>query len=458
MLSSLNWPARPLAGRSIATARIAVVGSGIAGLGAAYALTAYGFDVALFEASETLGGHTNTVDVTLDGATAPVDTGFLVYNEGNYPLLSALFDELGVATCASDMSFAVRNDVDDVEWAGSSLSTLFAQRGNAGRPAFWRMLADIARFNREATSLLAAREGLMDEPLDRFLERRRYSRPFRDWYLLPMAAAIWSCPRAEIAHFPIASFARFCATHGLLQWSGRPQWRTVVGGGREYVRRIALRIDEVRSGCRVEAIRRDAEHVTLHYRSGTERRADRFDHVVLACHADQARRLLPDAAQAERAALADIRFAPNRAVLHTDRALMPRRRTLWSSWNHLLVADAAGNAPVAVSYWLNRLQPMPFTTDLFLTLNPPFEPQRASVLAEFMYDHPIQDARSTAARQRLQTLQGTARTWYCGAWMGYGFHEDGLASGYAVVHGIRAATAPECAAAERAAAPELVGA
>jgi predicted NAD/FAD-binding protein len=435
-----------------------VVGSGIAGLGAAYALTARGFGVTLFETSATLGGHTNTVDVTLDGATAPVDTGFLVYNEGNYPLLAALFDELGVATCASEMSFAVRNDVDDVEWAGSGLSTLFAQRGNVGRPAFWRMLADIARFNREATSLLAARDELTDEPLGRFLERRRYSRPFRDWYLLPMAAAIWSCPRNEIANFPIGSFARFCATHGLLQWSGRPQWRTVVGGGREYVRRIALRIGEVRPGCRVESIHRDAGRVTLRYRSGAVPRADCFDHVVLACHADDARRLLPDAALAERAALANIRFAPNRAVLHTDPALMPRRRTLWSSWNHLLVADDAGRAPVAVSYWLNRLQPVPFATDLFLTLNPPFEPQRARVLAEFTYDHPIQDAGLTAARQRLEALQGTARTWYCGAWMGYGFHEDGLASGYAVARAIRAAVAPERAAAARPVAPELAGA
>ncbi|MDQ3188397.1 MAG: FAD-dependent oxidoreductase [Pseudomonadota bacterium] len=411
--------------------KIAVVGAGISGLGAAYALHRR-HDVTLYEAANRAGGHTHTVDVTLDDTTFPVDTGFLVYNERTYPQLIQLFADLAIPTAKSDMSFglSVRRSNDcALEWAGTSLDTVFAQRRNLYSPRFIAMLCDLLRFNKHATRIALADDSHDDISLGQFLERHRYGQPFRHWYLLPMAAAIWSCPIATMLDYPIATFARFCHNHGLLQVSGRPQWFTVKGGARQYVTKICAALSNVRVGDAVSAVTRDSSHVTVESRTGTER----FDHVVLACHSDQSLSILKDADNKERSVIGEIRYQPNRAWLHTDVNLMPESRKVWSSWNYLSESeDNAAGPAVSVTYLLNKLQPLPFNTPLLLSLNPRTEPRAAMTIAQIEYSHPIFDRRAIAAQRLLPGVQGRRRVWFAGAWTGYGFHEDGLKSGLAV--------------------------
>jgi predicted NAD/FAD-binding protein len=411
---------------------IAIVGSGIAGLGAAWLLRKQGHAVTVFEAEPRAGGHTHTVDVTLEGVTHPVDTGFLVFNDRTYPHLIALFDELGVPSVASDMSFSVRDDASGLEWAGTNLATLFARPANALSPSFWSMLADILRFNRETTAALAAGT-LPQSTLGAYLDARGYRRPFRDGYLVPMAAAIWSSPARDILDFPLRTFVRFCHNHGLLSIDDRPQWRTVRGGGRVYVRRLLERLPAVRLGCPVQRVVRQAGGVAI---DTPGRQGERFDGVVLACHSDQALALLGDPSADERRLLGEVRYQPNRVVLHTDAALLPRRRRAWSAWNYLAVDDPDGSRPVSVSYLINRLQPLPFRSPVIVTLNPAVEPDPRSVIDEFEYAHPLLDTAAVAAQGALAALQGHRGTWYAGAWLGYGFHEDGLKSAHAVASSV----------------------
>jgi len=415
--------------------RIAVIGSGISGLGCAHALRSDA-RVTLYEAEPRLGGHTNTVDVTLDGMTYPVDTGFLVYNERTYPNLIRLFGELGVPTAKSDMSFAVSvlHGRRRIEWSGTDLNGVFAQRRNLASPRFLAMLRDILRFNAQATRLANGQEAA--DPtlaLGEFLDLHRYGEPFRQWYLLPMAAAIWSCPIETMLAYPVTTFVRFCHNHGLLQVNDRPQWFTVRGGARQYVRRIAAELHEVRTADPVIEVRRDAasRRVIVRSRSGSAL----FDHVVMACHSDQAQRLLVDADSGERGVISNVGYQPNRAVLHTDPRLMPVLRRVWSSWNY--ISDGAPTPSVSVTYLLNKLQPLPFETPLLLSLNPTTEPQADSVIAEFDYTHPVFDRKAIEAQQRLPGVQGRRSVWFAGAWTGYGFHEDGLKSGLAVSAALR---------------------
>jgi len=412
--------------------RIAVVGSGIAGLGSALLLTRQGHAVTLFEAAREPGGHAHTLDVTLDGRTFPVDIGFLVFNDRTYPRLTRLFDELGVASVPSDMSFSVRNDRAGLEWAGTTIGTLFAQPRNLLRPAYWRMIADIVRFNREATSLQTGGR-VWSVTLGEYLDAESYSQAFRDWYLVPMAAAIWSSPARDILDFPLPSFVRFCHNHGLLSIADRPLWRTVAGGSREYVARIVARLDDVRVASPVKRVRRLAAGVEI---DTAARSAERFDGVVLACHSDQALALLADPSHDEARLLAAVRYQPNRVILHTDTKLLPRSRRVWSSWNYLTAEDPRGERPVAVSYLINRLQPLPTTTPVIVTLNPPFEPDPRLVIAEHDYAHPLLDAKAVTAQRSIAFMQGRRRTWYAGAWLGHGFHEDGLASAHAVAESV----------------------
>jgi predicted NAD/FAD-binding protein len=407
--------------------RIAVVGSGIAGLSAAWLLSR-DHAVSLFEANDYLGGHTHTVDVTLDGVTAPVDTGFLVFNERTYPNLIALFDHLGLASTASDMSFSVRLAAERLEWAGSNLATVFAQRRNLLRPAFWGMLGDILRFNREATALAQQRVDSA-QSLGEFLDAGGYGRAFRDWYLLPMAGAIWSCPTAAMLQYPARTFFTFCANHGLLQVSDRPKWRTVNGGARSYVEKLAAFIPDIRLSTPVQQVVRDPRGVTLNF-SGYS--AEHFDAVVLACHSDQALRLLGDADGLERRVLGAIAYQDNEVVLHTDESFLPRRRSAWSAWNYH--ADHATDAgrPVGVSYLINKLQPLPFARPVIVTLNPAHAPRPEYIIDRYRYAHPVFDLGSIAAQTRLPGIQGRHNTWFCGAWAGYGFHEDGLKAGLGV--------------------------
>jgi len=435
--------------------RIAVVGTGIAGNAAAWALSQR-YPVTVYDRELRPGGHSHTVTVDYDGTKIAVDIGFIVYNQLNYPDLTALFKHLGVETVESCMSFAVSADAGRFEWMGGGANWretargLFAQPRNALRPDFWRMLADIARFNRDATAL-DERGRVWSVSLGEYLAAENFSPSFRDWYLLPMAAAIWSSPRRDILDFPLPTFVRFCRNHGLLQIVDRPQWRTVQGGGRVYVEKIAAHLADVRTGTSVRRIVRHARGVAI----DTAGRPDEpFDAVVLACHSDQALALLADPSLNERRLLACIRYQPNRVVLHTDTALLPRGRRAWAAWNYLAADDPAGTRPVAVSYLINRLQPLPCTTPVIVTLNPPFEPDRAQVLQEFEYSHPLLDGNALAAQGALEQLQGQRHTWYAGAWLGCGFHEDGLASAHAVAQAIvrRASNSVASALPARAAA------
>lgn len=414
--------------------RVAIIGSGIAGLGCAWLLKQQGCEVSLFEANDYLGGHTHTVDVELDGIVAPVDTGFLVYNDRTYPKLIELFDELGIASAPSTMSFSVRNDDDGIEWAGTDMGSLFAQPRNALRPRFLRMLRDLLRFNRQATKM-HLEDRIYDITVGEFLDAGEYSTPFREWYLLPMAASIWSVPERDVLDFPLPTFIRFCHHHGLLRISGRPQWRTVVGGARTYVNKIAASLSDVRLSCPVRRVRRRPDSVEV---STDPHPGERFDQVVLACHSGQALALLGDPSREETRLLQSIRHQSNRVLLHTDTRLMPRRRRAWAAWNYLAPTNIAAGSPVTVSYWLNRLQPLPFRTPLMVTLNPPFEPRAQTLIAEFEYSHPMVKGAGETAQQRLAHLQGERRTWYAGAWMGHGFHEDGLVSAHLVADGIAA--------------------
>jgi uncharacterized protein len=407
--------------------RIAVVGAGIAGLASAW-LLGQRHDVTLYEADARAGGHTNTVDVQLDGRSHPVDTGFLVFNERTYPNLIALFDHLGVQSVETEMTFSVSLDRPPLEWAGTNLATVFAQRRNLLRRPFWAMLSDILRFNRDSVAWLASHPQ-QPRSLREFLEAGRYSRAFTEWYLLPMAAAIWSCPTGLMLDTPLATFVRFCSNHGLLQIANRPRWRTVKGGGREYVRRLLGQLNDVRLATPVHQISRADGQLAVRHAAGIEM----FDQVVMARHSDQSLALLGDSASpAQRGILQAVRYQPNRAVLHTDAALLPRDRKLWSAWNYLAGRGDPGEQPVGVSYLINRLQPLPFSTPVVVSLNPPRQPDAAKVLAEFDYAHPIFDGPAIAAQQRLPAAQGEGGIWLAGAWGRYGFHEDGLMSALAV--------------------------
>lgn len=413
------------------TQRIAVVGAGIAGLASAWLLSRR-HRVTLYEAGSYLGGHTNTVDVTLEGKTHPVDTGFLVFNEKTYPNLIAMFALLGVDSVETEMSFAVSLENPDLEWAGSNLATVFGQKRNLIRPQFWTMLSDILRFNRESVAWLATHPD-KQRSLREFLNAGRYSSAFADWYLLPMAAAIWSCPTGQMLDMPLATFIRFCSNHGLLQVFDRPLWRTVKGGGRAYVKKLAAELDDIRLACPVAAITREVDGLRVHHAAGSEH----FDQVVMACHSDQALALLGQTASDEqREVLSAIRYQPNRAVLHTDPALLPRDRKLWSAWNYFAGSGEPGEQPVGVSYLINRLQPLPFETPVVVTLNPARAPDPERVIAEFDYAHPIFDGPAIAAQEKLGSIQGKGGIWLAGAWGSYGFHEDGLKSALKVANGL----------------------
>ncbi len=421
--------------------RIAVVGSGIAGLAAAHRLaTAPGpHRVTLFEAGDHFGGHAHTVDLELEGVMHGVDTGFLVFNHRTYPLLVQLLADLGVATVESDMSFSVQVPRADgrsgLEWSGSSLRSVFAQRRNLLRPRFWRMLSEILRFNRLATTLAeTASDSALEGPIGDFLDAHGFTETFREHYLLPMIGCIWSCPTDQMLKFPLSTLIRFCHNHGLIQLADRPRWFTVRGGSREYVRRLVAGIGDARLRTPVLGLQRSGQHVRLQTHQGCES----FDAVVLACHSDQALTLLGnEASRDERAILGAIRYQPNTAVLHGDVALLPQRRAAWASWNYERAGDTAREqAQVCLHYLINRLQPLPWRQPVIVSLNPARPITDHLVHRRIEYSHPVFDLPALRAQDRVGELQGRQRTWFCGAWCGYGFHEDGLRAGLQAAEGV----------------------
>ncbi len=438
-----------------AVPRVAVVGGGIAGMGAALSLAPQ-VALTLFEAERQFGGHAHTVDLTLDGVTHGVDTGFLVFNHRTYPRLTRLFDELGVATAPSDMSFSVQVPQDGLEWSGSNLRGVFAQPRNALRPAFWGLLAEVLRFNRLATALAQrGDDAALAGSVGAFLDEHRFGPAFRDGYFLPMIGCIWSCPVEQMLRFPVATLIRFCHNHGLLQISDRPQWHTVRGGSRQYVRAVQRRLAELGAELRVATpVRRVQPAPQGGAWLATDSGREHFDAVVLASHSDQSLALLGGRAEAggdaaQRALLAAIRYQPNRTLLHTDARLLPRARAAWAAWNYARASrDTQEQARVGLHYLINRLQPLPWRQPVIVSLNPDPErlPAPGTVAAEFEVSHPVFDTAALRAQQALPGVQGRGGVWLAGAWAGYGFHEDGLRAGQLAAAGVLRALGRDAAA------------
>lgn len=405
--------------------RIAVIGTGISGMVAAY-LLCQDHDVVVFEANDYIGGHTNTIDVELNGANHRVDTGFIVFNKENYPNFVKLMELLGVSYQPSNMSFSVQCERTGLEYCPTSLNSLFAQRRNLLRPSFYRMLLDAFRFRREAQEILRAND--YETTLGAYLVGKEYSQTFIDHFIIPMGAAIWSADPKQFNEFPAHSFVQFFNNHGFLKVKDQPQWQVIKGGSRTYVEPLTRSYkDKVRLSCPVVSIKRHADHVKVEPQHGE---VERFDQVVIAAHSDQAFAMLADPSDAEREILAAIPYQENLTILHTDSSLLPKRKAAWASWNYHIPREELGR--VALTYYMNMLQSLTSPIDFCVTLNRPETIDQTKIIREFNYHHPVYTPQGPLAQIRRQEINGVNRTYFCGAYWGYGFHEDGVNSALAV--------------------------
>jgi len=412
-------------------AKIAIIGTGIAGLSVSYLLHPR-HEIAVYEKAARLGGHSRTVTVRHGDRIIPVDTGFIVFNERNYPNLTALFRRLGVATKASDMTFALTVRDGWLEWGAKNLDTIFGQRRNLLRPRFLMLFREVMRFNAEVVERVKREPAIT---LGQLIDAMGLSDWFKRHYLLPMAGAIWSCRPEQMLAFPAQVFVTFFENHNLLSMSGQPQWLTVDGGSERYIEKISAPFAQrLRLGCAATRIERTQTGVRVADARGFE--ID-YDHVVFACHSDEALALLTDAGDAEGAALSAIKYQPNTAVLHTDPGFMPKRRRCWASWNYH--SDGRGDElAISLTYWMNSLQGIDEAYPLFVTLNPSRDIAAKHVFDQHLFHHPVFDTAAIAAQKRLALMQGQRNTWFCGAYMRHGFHEDGLVSAIAVAEGLGA--------------------
>jgi len=408
--------------------KIAIIGTGISGMYAAHRLND-AHDVTVFEADARPGGHTHTVDVEHQGQTHSIDTGFIVFNDRNYPHFSSLLKSLGVASQPGEMSFSFKCELSGLEYNGRSLGALFAQRKNLLRPSFYKMILDIFRFNRSADKLLAAPAGMS---MGEYLDSNGFTGPMVEDYLLPMAGAIWSSEPGMMRRFPASQFGRFFMNHGLMQVKDRPQWRTVTGGSREYLRAIIKQLgDRILLNTPVESIQRFHDHVIVR---SPDREPEQFDQVIIATHSDQALRLLKDPSTTEQEVLGAIPYQPNDTILHTDTRLMPRNKRAWAAWNYHRPVDPDSN--VSVTYNLTTLQKLPTDTQFLVTLNGSKTIDPDKIIKRISYEHPVFNLESMAAQKRWEEINGTQRTWFAGAYWGYGFHEDGVKSALRVCDAI----------------------
>ena len=428
--------------------KIAVIGAGISGLGCAYALSKLkNVELTIYEGGDHIGGHSNTVDLTLDTSVGPVthgiDTGFLVFNQRTYPRLLRLFHEIDAPIAKSDMSFSVsipNQDGQNLEWAGTDLNSLFAQRENLFNLNFLVMVKDIIRFNSLCTKLALNKK--LDElnlTVGEFIKKHGFSKEFQDWYFLPMVGAIWSCPVEQMLEFPISTMIRFCHNHGLIKITDRPQWLTVSGGSKEYVKRVCEKIKFAGGNFKrfkVKSIKRLNNQVEVI----TDQSSEIYDQVVMATHSDETLQLLADPSGDEHSILSSINYQQNRAVLHTDASVLPQEKRCWAAWNYTTNSSIeAKSKRVCVNYLINKLQPLPESWNnqpIIVSLNPVIEPASETIRADIEYAHPIFDEAAINAQSNLPLIQGSKNIWFCGAWTGYGFHEDGLRSGELVAEAI----------------------
>ena len=410
--------------------KVAVIGSGISGTSAAYYLNKLGDDVYLFESVSYFGGHTNTIDVDFEGQRVPVDTGFLVHNDRTYPNLIDFFNELNIETHLSEMSFSVVRRIDNITWAGTNILTVFAQAKNLFSIRFYRFLKEVLRFNKESKKYLLEYEGKPELTLNEMLIKKEYSEDFKNWYLLPMGGCIWSSPTNEMLKFPAYSFLRFCLNHGLLQIFNRPQWKTVLNGCKTYIDKALNGIDKKFLNEPVLEVISENNKVKLI----TDQRIENFDYCVMCSHTPETLEMFKSADFETKDLLSKFKFQKNEAVLHLDESVLPEKKIAWASWNYLSTESTCGNDSVSVSYLINKLQPLPFKKSVIVTLNPVSNIDNNKIIKRISYQHPIFSIETILAQRDIGNIQGRQSVYFSGAWLRYGFHEDGILSSKIVIN------------------------